>query len=106
MSKNNWSENINSPQPLLVDFSHENEPDISVTSRPLQATISEVWGQYPHKPKCQVEWDENISELANKIADINPYIQHKRPGEEITAIEAIIPRTAIKQITAVQQQQE
>ena len=75
--------------PLLVDFSHENEPDISISSFPQSASISEIWGPYPYKPKCQVEWDNKISQISNQIADINPYVKHKLPGEEIAAIDAV-----------------
>ena len=72
----------------LIDFSHENEPDISIFSTP-EASISEVWGPYPFKPKCQVDWDTSISEISSQVADINPYFKHKKPGEEISALEAV-----------------
>ena len=72
----------------LIDFSHENEPDISIFSTP-EASISEIWGPYPFKPKCQIEWDTKINEISSQVADINPYLKHKNPGEEISALEAI-----------------
>ena len=71
----------------LIDFAHENEPDIS-TYIP-QATISEIWGQYPHKPVCQVEWDKAVSDISDNVAELNPYVKFKKPGEEISAVEAI-----------------
>ena len=73
----------------LVDFSHENEPDISIFSNPTSASISEIWGQYPFKPKCQVDWDIQVKSAAENIAGINPYIPHKQPNEEIDAVEAV-----------------
>ena len=76
-------------QPLLVDFEHENEPDISLQLVPSLASISEEWGQYPHKPVCQISWDNSIKEAIENIVDINPYVIHKKAGEEISAIEAI-----------------
>ena len=72
---------------ILIDFSHENEPDISISLN--QASISEVWGEYPFKPKCQTQWDKEVSEISTKIAEVNPYLKFKLPGEEISAVEAV-----------------
>ena len=85
----NQSDNLSSADPklksLLIDFSHEDEPDITISSFPQSASISEIWGPYPYKPKCQVDWDNQISQISSQVAELNPYIKHKLPGEEIAA---------------------
>ena len=35
---------------------------------------SEPWSCYPHKPICQVDWDQMISKEVDKIADDNPFV--------------------------------
>ena len=72
---------------ILIDFSHENEPDITISSN--QASISEVWGDYPFKPQCQKQWDEKIKCISSRIAELNPYLPTKKPGDEISAVEAL-----------------
>ena len=86
----NFIDQNSSSSEVLIDFGHEREPDISISANPSnKASISEVWGPYPFKPKCQRIWDSQVSDIANKIALVNPYIQHKNPGEEIAAIDAV-----------------
>ena len=70
-----------------MDFSHENEADISISSH--QTSIYEIWGEYPFKPQCQKQWDQKIKNISLQIADLNPYLKFKKPGDEILAVEAV-----------------
>ena len=74
---------------ILLDFNHENEPDISISSIPSTAIISEVtWNQYPFKPKCQTDWENEVTNAINSIASDNPYL-NDNIGDEIDAITAV-----------------
>ena len=63
----------------------ENEPQINF----VNSQISEPWGAFPFKPVCQIDWDQKIQSALQDSVEINPFIQHKQPGEEISALEAI-----------------
>ena len=75
----------------LIDYETEDEPNISSLSSLGQdhAPISEnQWNQYPFKPVCQQQWDQQISEIMSQIAEDNPY-RNILIGDEISASEFI-----------------
>ena len=46
-----------------------------------------MWSSYPFKPKCQIEFDQAVSQAVNKIAEDNPFLSVE--AGEIAAISAL-----------------
>ena len=43
---------------------------------------SQEWGQYPHKPAAQIDWDNQVSKAALHIARIDKIAANQQDAED------------------------